>query len=103
MEGEEGNILSLYALTKMVNEQYGKLYTEIYGLECIELRYFNVFGRRPDSHSQYAAIIPKFIRALKSGKQVETYGDGEESRDFTYIENVIEANLKSCLAPTEAC
>lgn len=103
VEGEEGNILSPYALTKMVNEQYGKLYTEVYGLECIGLRYFNVFGRRQDPNSQYAAVIPKFIKALKSGKQVEIYGDGEQSRDFTYIENVIEANLKSCLAPTEAC
>ncbi len=103
VEGEEGNILSPYALTKMVNEQYGKLYTEVYGLECIGLRYFNVFGRRQDPNSQYAAVIPKFIKTLKSGKQVEIYGDGEQSRDFTYIENVIEANLKSCLAPTEAC
>lgn len=103
VEGEEGNILSPYALTKKVNEQYGKLYTEVYGLECIGLRYFNVFGRRQDPYSQYAAVIPKFIKLLKNGKQVEIYGDGEQSRDFTYIENVIEANLKSCLAPKEAC
>ncbi|WP_427337952.1 SDR family oxidoreductase [Caloranaerobacter sp. DY30410] len=103
VEGEEGNLLSPYALTKKVNEQYGKLYTEVYGLECIGLRYFNVFGHRQDPHSQYAAVIPKFIKALKDGKQVEIYGDGEQSRDFTYIENVIEANLKSCLAPKEAC
>jgi UDP-N-acetylglucosamine 4-epimerase len=103
VEGEEGNILSPYALTKKVNEQYGKLYTEVYGLECIGLRYFNVFGRRQDPYSQYAAVIPKFIKALKNGEQVEIYGDGEQSRDFTYIENVIEANLKSCIAPKEAC
>jgi UDP-N-acetylglucosamine 4-epimerase len=103
VEGEEGNILSPYALTKKVNEQYGKLYTEVYGLECIGLRYFNVFGRRQDPYSQYAAVIPNFIRALKNGEQVEIYGDGEQSRDFTYIENVIEANLRSCLAPKEAC
>ncbi|HHW70101.1 MAG TPA: SDR family oxidoreductase [Clostridiales bacterium] len=102
-EGEEGNVLSPYALTKMVNEQYGKLYTEVYGLECIGLRYFNVFGRRQDPNSQYAAVIPKFIKVLKAGERVRIYGDGEQSRDFTYIENVIEANLKSCLAPKEAC
>lgn len=103
VESVEGNVLSPYALTKKVNEQYGKLYTDIYGLECIGLRYFNVFGRRQDPDSQYAAVIPKFIKSLKAGNWVEIYGDGEQSRDFTYIENVIEANLKSCLAPQEAC
>ncbi|NLB77719.1 MAG: SDR family oxidoreductase [Clostridiaceae bacterium] len=102
-EGKEGDILSPYALTKRINEYYGKLYTDVYGLDCIGLRYFNVFGRRQDPHSQYAAVIPKFIKSLKDGIQVEIYGDGEQSRDFTYIENVIEANLKSCLAPKEAC
>jgi len=103
IEGNEGNVLSPYALTKKINEQYGKLYTEAYGLGCIGLRYFNVFGRRQDPDSQYAAVIPKFIKALKAGERVEIHGDGEQSRDFTYIENVIEANLKSCLAPVEAC
>lgn len=103
VEGDEGNILSPYALTKNVNEQYGKLYTEVYGLECIGLRYFNIFGRRQDPDSQYAAVIPKFIKSLKNNEQVEIYGDGEQSRDFTYIENAIEANLKSCLAPKAAC
>lgn len=102
-EGEEGRVLSPYALTKKVNEQYGQLYTEVFGLECIGLRYFNVFGKRQDPDSEYAAVIPKFIKLLKEGKQVEIYGDGEQSRDFTYIENVIEANLKACLAPKEAC
>lgn len=103
VEGDEGRILSPYALTKKVNEQYGKLYTDLYGLECIGLRYFNVFGRRQDPDSQYAAVIPKFIRLLKNGEQIEIYGDGNQSRDFTYIDNVIEANLKSCLAKKEAC
>ncbi|GAB1793262.1 SDR family oxidoreductase [Priestia megaterium] len=102
VEGDEGNVLSPYALTKKVNEQYGKLYTKVYGLECIGLRYFNVFGRRQDPDSQYAAVIPKFVKSLRAGEQVEIYGDGEQSRDFTYIENVIEANLKSCIAPQEA-
>ncbi|QUI21957.1 NAD-dependent epimerase/dehydratase family protein [Vallitalea pronyensis] len=102
-EGQEGDVLSPYALTKKVNEQYGKLYTEVYGLGCIGLRYFNVYGRRQDPDSQYAAVIPKFVKALYSGEQVDIHGDGEQSRDFTYIDNVIEANLKSCLASQEAC
>jgi len=103
VEGEEGNILSPYALTKKVNEQYGKLYSEVYNLGCIGLRYFNVFGRRQDPDSQYAAVIPRFIKALQQGIQVEIFGDGQQSRDFTYIENVIQANLKACLAPEYAC
>lgn len=103
VEGNEGNILSPYALTKKVNEKYGELYTKVYGLLCIGLRYFNVFGKKQDPDSQYAAVIPKFIKALKAGKQVEIFGGGEQSRDFTYIENVIEANIKSCLASEEAC
>lgn len=103
VEGEEGNLLSPYALTKKVNEDYGKMYTELYELECIGLRYFNVFGRRQDPDSQYAAVIPKFIKSIKSGERVEIYGDGEQSRDFTYIENVIEINLKACIASEEVC
>ncbi len=102
-EGEEGEVLSPYALTKQVNEYYGKLYTKVYGLGCIGLRYFNVFGPRQNPDSEYAAVIPKFIKGLKVNKQVEIYGDGEQTRDFTYIENVIEANLKACIAPQEAC
>jgi len=101
-EGKEGQVLSPYALTKSVKEEYAKLYTEAYDLECIGLRYFNVFGRRQDPFSEYAAVIPKFIKILKDGNQVEIYGDGEQSRDFTYIENVIEANLKACLADSKA-
>ncbi len=101
-EGKEGQVLSPYALTKSVKEKYAKLYTEVYDLECIGLRYFNVFGRRQDPFSEYAAVIPKFIKILKNGNQVEIYGDGEQSRDFTYIENVIEANLKACLAGSQA-
>jgi UDP-N-acetylglucosamine/UDP-N-acetylgalactosamine 4-epimerase len=102
-EGQEGQILSPYAITKSVNELYGKLYTNLYKFECIGLRYFNVFGRRQDPDSQYAAVIPKFIKSLNEGKQVEIFGDGEQSRDFTHIENVIEANLKACLASSDAC
>lgn len=102
-EGEEGRLLSPYAVTKHVNEVYGSLYTRLYNMECIGLRYFNVFGPRQDPHSQYAAVIPIFARQLLAGEAPTIYGDGETSRDFTYIENVIEANLKACLAPGEAC
>lgn len=102
VEGREGRACAPYALTKKVNELYGELYTRLYGLECIGLRYFNVFGPKQNPESEYAAVIPKFIRALKAGSQVAIYGDGEQSRDFTYVENVIEANLKACIAPKEA-
>jgi UDP-N-acetylglucosamine/UDP-N-acetylgalactosamine 4-epimerase len=98
-EGREGNLLSPYAITKMVNEEYGKLYTNLYGLDTYGLRYFNVFGRRQNPEGVYAAVIPKFIKQLLNNEQPTINGDGMQSRDFTYIENVIEANLKACLAP----
>lgn len=101
-EGREGNLLSPYALTKKVNEEYGKLYTKIYGLDTYGLRYFNVFGRRQDPNGAYAAVIPKFIKQLLNDEQPTINGDGKQSRDFTYIENVIEANLKACKASHEA-
>ena len=101
-EGREGNLLSPYALTKMCNEQWAKQYAMHYGLPAIGLRYFNVFGRRQDPEGTYAAVIPKFIKQLLAGKRPTINGDGRQSRDFTYIENVIEANLKACLAPQEA-
>jgi UDP-N-acetylglucosamine 4-epimerase len=100
-EGREGNILSPYALTKMVNEEYGKLYSKLYGLDTYGLRYFNVFGKRQDPNGVYAAVIPKFIKQLLNDEQPIINGDGMQSRDFTYIENVIEANLKACKASTE--
>jgi UDP-N-acetylglucosamine/UDP-N-acetylgalactosamine 4-epimerase len=98
-EGREGNILSPYALTKRVNEEYGKLYTKLYGLDTYGLRYFNVFGRRQDPNGFYAAVIPKFIKQLLEDESPTINGDGKQSRDFTYIDNVIEANLKACLSP----
>jgi UDP-N-acetylglucosamine/UDP-N-acetylgalactosamine 4-epimerase len=101
-EGQEGNILSPYALTKKINEQFGKVYTDIYGLGCIGLRYFNVFGRRQDPHGMYAAVIPKFVKSLMSNEAPIINGDGMQSRDFTYIDNVIEANLRACLAKDNA-
>ncbi|WP_129724906.1 SDR family oxidoreductase [Xylanivirga thermophila] len=101
-EGIEGNLLSPYALTKRVDEEYGKLYTKLYGLDTYGLRYFNVFGRRQDPNGAYAAVIPKFIKQLLNNERPTINGDGKQSRDFTYIENVIEANLKACIAPHEA-
>lgn len=101
-EGREGNLLSPYALTKRCDEEWAKQYTMHYGLETVGLRYFNVFGRRQDPNGAYAAVIPKFIQQLLRGERPTINGDGKQSRDFTYIENVIEANLKACLAPKEA-
>ena len=101
-EGEEGNVLSPYALTKKVNEEYAKQYSMHYGLETIGLRYFNVFGKRQDPNGAYAAVIPKFIKQILNEEQPVIYGDGEQSRDFTYIENVIDANLKACAAPSDS-
>ncbi len=101
-EGIEGNLLSPYALTKRCDEEWAKQYTRHYGLDTYGLRYFNVFGRRQDPDGAYAAVIPKFIKMLINGQTPTINGDGKQSRDFTYIENVIEANLKACLAPHEA-
>lgn len=100
-EGREGNLLSPYALTKMVDEEYGKLYSKLYGLDTYGLRYFNVFGKRQDPNGAYAAVIPKFIKQLLNDEQPTINGDGKQSRDFTYIDNVIEANLKACKASSE--
>lgn len=102
IEGREGNLLSPYALTKQVTEEYAKLYTKLYGLNTYGLRYFNVFGKRQDPNGAYAAVIPKFIKQLLDDERPTINGDGTQSRDFTYIENVIEANLKACVAPPEA-
>ena len=101
-EGIEGNLLSPYALTKRCDDEWGKMYTMHYGLDTYGLRYFNVFGRRQDPNGAYAAVIPKFIKMLLNDEKPTINGDGNQSRDFTYIENVIEANLKACLAPHEA-
>lgn len=102
IEGREGNLLSPYALTKRCDEEWAKLYTKFYGLDTYGMRYFNVFGRRQDPDGAYAAVIPKFLKQLMHGETPTINGDGKQSRDFTYIDNVIEANLKACLAPHEA-
>ena len=101
-EGIEGNLLSPYALTKRCDEEWAKMYTMHYGLDTYGLRYFNVFGRRQDPNGAYAAVIPKFIKMLLNDERPTINVDGQQSRDFTYIENVIEANLKACQAPHEA-
>ncbi|MBC8560073.1 SDR family oxidoreductase [Fumia xinanensis] len=101
-EGREGNLLSPYAVSKRADEEWAKQYTRHYGLDTYGMRYFNVFGRRQDPNGAYAAVIPKFIKELLNGEVPTINGDGKQSRDFTYIENVIEANLKACLAPHEA-
>lgn len=101
-EGKEGNLLSPYAVSKKADEEWAKQYTRHYGLDTYGLRYFNVFGKRQDPNGAYAAVIPKFIKQLLHGEHCVINGDGKQSRDFTYIENVIEANLKACLAPSSA-
>lgn len=92
VEERIGNPLSPYAITKYVNELYAKVFSDLYDIETIGLRYFNVFGRRQDPNGAYAAAIPKFIRLLIRHESPQIYGDGEQSRDFTYIENVVQAN-----------
>ncbi len=101
-EGQEGKVISPYALTKKVDEEYGRLYKELYGLDTYGLRYFNVFGRRQDPNGMYAAVIPKFIKQLLHGEVPTINGDGKQSRDFTYIDNVIEGNLRACKASGDA-
>ncbi len=101
-EGQEGSLLSPYAVCKRADEEWAKQYTKHYGLETYGLRYFNVFGRRQDPDGAYAAVIPRFIKQLLAGEVPVINGDGRQSRDFTYIENVIEANLKAALAGKEA-
>ena len=98
-EGREGNLLSPYALTKRCDEEWAKQYTLHYGLDTYGLRYFNVFGRRQDPDGAYAAVIPRFLKLLLNDQAPTIYGDGCQSRDFTYVENVVEANLKACSAP----
>ena len=93
------NPLSPYALQKWVGERYCKLYHELYGLETVSLRYFNVFGPGQDPYSEYSAVIPKFTTKLLAKEPITVYGDGEQSRDFTYIDNVIQANLLALRAP----
>ena len=96
-----GKPLSPYAITKYVNELYADIFSKTYGLETIGLRYFNVFGRKQDPNGAYAAVIPKFVSQLMKGESPVINGDGNYSRDFTYIDNVIQANLLSLVTTNE--
>jgi nucleoside-diphosphate-sugar epimerase len=94
--------LSPYAVSKLGGELYCRVFHRLHGLETISLRYFNVFGPGQSPDSDYAAVVPRFITALKAGKPPVIYGDGRQTRDFTYIQNVVQANLAACAAGTEA-
>jgi UDP-glucose 4-epimerase len=94
---------SPYAVTKLTGEHYARVFWELFGLETVGLRYFNVYGPRQRPESQYAAVIPLFIDALRTGEAPEVHGDGEQSRDFTYITDVVTANLRAATAPPERC
>ena len=93
---------SPYAASKLAGEVYCRMFTRLYGLETICLRYFNVFGPRQSLENQYAVVVPKFITSLLSGKAPPIHGDGRQTRDFTYVENVVQANLKAASAPKAA-
>jgi UDP-glucose 4-epimerase len=94
--------ISPYAVSKLAAEGYCRAFSEVYDLECVALRYFNVFGPRQDPNSQYAAVIPRFITAVLAGERPTVFGDGTHSRDFTYIDNVVDANLLALTAPGAA-
>ncbi len=93
VEDKRGSLLSPYALSKWINEEYADLYSRLYGMECLGLRYFNVFGPRQDPNGAYAAVIPRWFSAIKNNDPVVIYGDGETSRDFCFINDVVQANL----------
>jgi len=95
--------ISPYGLQKLAAETYGRLYHRLYGLPTIALRYFNVFGPRQNPNSEYAAVIPRFIAAARGGARATVFGDGGQTRDFTFVENVVRANLLACEARESAC
>ena len=94
--------LTPYAVHKLTGEHYCRIFWQLYGLETVALRYFNVFGPRQDPQSQYAAVIPRFIIAILEGQPPTIFGDGRQTRDFSHVANVIDANLAACVAPREA-
>ena len=98
VEGVEGKPLSPYAVTKAVNEQYADVFSQVYGLHTVGLRYFNIFGPRQNANNPYAAVIPIFCKAYIEGVAPTINGDGETSRDFTYVENAVQANIKAMLS-----
>ena len=93
------NPKSIYAASKLIGEHYARVFGDVFGLSVVCLRYFNVFGPRQDPHSEYAAVIPKFIRMIQRGESPTVHGDGGQTRDFTYIDNVVQANVKAATAP----
>jgi nucleoside-diphosphate-sugar epimerase len=99
VESHEPRPMSPYALTKVAGEYYCQIFTRLYGLEAVALRYFNIFGPRQNPHSQYTGVLSKFITAYIQGTTPIIFGDGEQSRDFTYIDNVVDATLRACMAP----
>jgi len=100
VEGREGKPLSPYAVSKLVNEQYAEVFSKVYGFHSIGLRYFNVFGPKQNPNNPYAAVIPVFCKHFIDGKSPTINGDGETSRDFTFVENVVQANIKAMLLPS---
>jgi UDP-N-acetylglucosamine 4-epimerase len=103
IENKIGNQLSPYAITKYIDELYARIFTQLYDLECIGLRYFNVFGPKQDPNGVYAAVIPKFITQIKNNLDVTINGDGNNSRDFTYIDNVVRANYLALTTDNKQC
>jgi UDP-glucose 4-epimerase len=99
VESQAPDPISPYAVAKLAAERFCTSFSRVYGMEIVSLRYFNVFGPRQDPTSQYAAVVPRFIRAIASDEPVTIYGDGEQSRDFTFVENVVNANLLAADAP----
>jgi UDP-glucose 4-epimerase len=99
MEDHTPAPVSPYAVSKLAAEHYCRVYTKLYGLETVSLRYFNVFGPKQSPESKYAAVIPLFMRAARADQPLEIHGDGEQSRDFTYIDNVVQANRLACTTP----
>lgn len=102
VEGEIGKPLSPYAVTKLVNELYADVFHKTFGIETIGLRYFNVFGPKQSPNGAYAAVIPLFMQALKDGQSPTINGDGEQTRDFTFVDNAVQANIKAMFAPKQA-
>jgi len=95
VEGMKPNPKSPYAVSKLAGEYYCRVFSEVYGIKTVALRYFNVFGPRQDPESQYAAVIPRFITRILSGQPPIIYGDGTQTRDFTYVKDVVQANVKA--------
>ena len=102
-EGEEGKPISPYALSKVMDEQLASIFTATYDMELIGLRYFNIYGPRQDPNGPYAAVVPRFLKAALAGTDSQIYGDGEQTRDFTFVRDVVRVNMLAACAPKSAC